>query len=320
MATQTPNFNFDLRESADIFNPLSTNANFESLDTILKNLQETGGITTYTTTASANLLKLSGTPKVNDTVFKFVAAGDANTWTAGTGGVINNIVALDGKQATIKGGNMYVAWINSANAMVCVAWPDVVDAQTFDGKGPNEWATSAQLQAVNETAGNATQTAQAAATVANNALETAQAGDGRLTRMRFTSVNSTNITVVPSIIFTKNYISMQGYIRTKSSWADDTRKHTVNGQDFYDIATIEGNPMTLSEQEPESATSFRGVAVWLRPAPMSISSAQFISLFIYYNKTLNQTCLAAYYPTAFNSSQNNNMMPFTLPKYEGEVA
>ena len=118
MATQTPNFNFDLRESADIFNPLSTNANFESLDTILENLQETGGITTYTTTAAANLLKLSGTPKVNDTVFKFVAAGDANTWTAGTGGVINNIVALDGKQATIKGGNMYVAWVNSANAMI----------------------------------------------------------------------------------------------------------------------------------------------------------------------------------------------------------
>lgn len=175
MATHTPSFNFDLRESADIFNPLSTNANFESLDTILKNLQETGGITTYTTTASANLLKLSGTPKVNDTVFKFVAAGDANTWTAATGGVVNNIVALDGKQATIKGGNMYVAWVNSANAMVCVAWPEVVDAQTFDGKGPSEWATKVQLDAVNETAGNATQTAQAAATVANNALEMAQA-------------------------------------------------------------------------------------------------------------------------------------------------
>lgn len=175
MATQTPNFKFDLRESADIFNPLSTNANFESLDTILKNLQETGGITTYTTTAAANLLKLSGTPKVNDTVFKFVAAGDANTWTGATGGVINNIVALDGKQVTIKGGNMYVAWVNSANAMVVVAWPAVVDAKTFDGKGPDEWASKAQLDAVNQTAANATQTAQAAANVANNALSVARA-------------------------------------------------------------------------------------------------------------------------------------------------
>ena len=174
MATQTPNFHFDLRESADIFNPLSTNANFESLDTILKNLQENGGITTYTTTAAANLLKLSGTPKVNDTVFKFVAAGDANTWTGASGGVINNIVALDGKQVTIKGGNMYVAWVNSANAMVVVAWPAVVDAKTFDGKGPDEWASKAQLDAVNQTAANATQTAQAAQTVANNALQVAQ--------------------------------------------------------------------------------------------------------------------------------------------------
>lgn len=175
MATQTPNFHFDLRESADIFNPLSTNANFESLDTILKNLQENGGITTYTTTAAANLLKLSGTPKVNDTVFKFVAAGDANTWTGATGGVINNIVALDGKQVTIKGGNMYIAWVNSANAMVVVAWPDAVDAKTFDGKGPTEWASKAQLDTVNQAAANATQTAQAAATVANNALEVAHA-------------------------------------------------------------------------------------------------------------------------------------------------
>ncbi len=175
MSTQTPNFNFDLREGTDIFNPLSTNANWESLDTILKNLQEKGGITTYTTTASANLLKLSGTPVVNDTVFKFVAAGDANTWTGASGGVVNNIVGLDGVQKKITGGNLYVAWVNAANAMVVIAWPDVVDAQTFDGKGPTEWASKAQLDAVNQTAANATQTAQAAATVANNALDVANA-------------------------------------------------------------------------------------------------------------------------------------------------
>ena len=174
MSTQTTNYNFDLREGTDIFNPLSTNANWESLDTILKNLQEKGGITTYTTTASANLLKLSGTPVVNDTVFKFVAAGDANTWTGASGGVINKIVGLDGVQKKIIGGNLYVAWVNAANAMVVVAWPDVVNAQTFDGKGPAEWATKAQLDTVNQTAANATQTAQAAQTVANNALEKAE--------------------------------------------------------------------------------------------------------------------------------------------------
>lgn len=175
MSTQTPNYNFDLREGTDIFNPLSTNANWESLDTLLKTIQETGGITTYTTTASANLLKLSGTPAVNDTVFKFVAAGDANTWTGASGGVINKIIGLDGVQKKITGGNLYLAWVNAANSMVVVAWPDVVNAQTFDGKGPAEWATKAQLDTVNQTAANATQTAQAAQTVANNALAVAQA-------------------------------------------------------------------------------------------------------------------------------------------------
>ena len=174
MATQTPNLNLDLREASDIFNPLSTNSNFETLDSVISDIQKKGGIVTYTTTASANLLKLSGNPTPNDTVFKFVAAGDANTWSYQE--TVNNIVALDGKQKTVKAGELYVAWVNAANAMVVIAWPDVVNAQTFDGKGPAEWATKAQLDAVNQTAANATQTAQAAATVANQALEAANAG------------------------------------------------------------------------------------------------------------------------------------------------
>lgn len=171
MSTQTTHLHLDLRESTDIFNPLSTNANFESLDNIIYQIQNKGGVPTYTTTASANLLKLSENPTPNSTVFKFVAAGDADRWSFSE--AINDIVALDGSKKTVKGGNMYVAWVNSANAMVVIAWPDVVNAQTFDGKGPNEWATAVQLQAVNTAAANATQTAQAAATVANNALEVA---------------------------------------------------------------------------------------------------------------------------------------------------
>lgn len=171
--TNTPNLNLDLWEASDIFNPMGTNGNFETLDTVISDIQKKGGIVTYTTTASANLLKLSGNPTPNDTVFKFVAAGDANTWSYQE--AVNNIVALDGKQKTVKAGVMYVAWVNAANAMVVVAWPDVVNAQTFDGKGPAEWASKVQLDAVNQTAANATQTAQAAATVANNALEKAEA-------------------------------------------------------------------------------------------------------------------------------------------------
>lgn len=169
MSTQTPNLHLDLREGTDIFNPLSTNSNFETLDSVITEIRKKGGVPTYTTTASANLLKLSENPVPNETLFKFVAAGDANTWSFQE--TVNNIVTLDGKQKTVKGGEMYVAWVNAANAMVVVAWPDVVNAQTFDGKGPTEWASKAQLDAVNQTAANATQTAQAAATVANNALE-----------------------------------------------------------------------------------------------------------------------------------------------------
>lgn len=178
MSTQTEHLQLDLREAADIFNPLSTNANFESLDNIIYEIQTKGGVPTYTTTASANLLKLSQNPTPNVTVFKFVAAGDANTWSYQE--TVNDIVALDGSKKTVKGGEMYVAWVNAANAMVVIAWPDVVNAQTFDGKGPTEWATKVQLDAVNQTAANATTTAQAAATVANQALEKAGISDNIL--------------------------------------------------------------------------------------------------------------------------------------------
>lgn len=173
MSTQTPNLNLDLREASDIFNPLSTNSNFETLDSVITEIRKKGGVPTYTTTASANLLKLSENPVPNETLFKFVAAGDANTWSFQE--TVNNIVTLDGQQKTVKGGEMYVAWVNAANAMVVIAWPNVVNAQTFDGKAPAEWATKAQLDAVNQTAINSTTTAQAAATVANNALVVAQA-------------------------------------------------------------------------------------------------------------------------------------------------
>lgn len=181
MSTQTPNLNLDLREASDIFNPLSTNSNFETLDSVITEIRKKGGVPTYTTTASANLLKLSENPVPNETLFKFVAAGDANTWSYQE--IVNDIVALDGSKKTVNGGEMYVAWVNAANSMVVIAWPDVVNAQTFDGKGPAEWATKAQLDAVNQTAANATTTAQAAATVANNALEVAQKAGSKLVKV-----------------------------------------------------------------------------------------------------------------------------------------
>lgn len=224
MSTQTPNLKLDLREAADIFNPLSTNANFETLDTVITEIRKKGGVPTYTTTASANLLKLSENPVPNETLFKFVAAGDANTWSYQE--TVNNIVALDGKQKTVKAGEMYVAWVNAANAMVVIAWPDVVNAQTFDGKGPAEWASKAQLDAVNQTAANATTTAQAAATVANQALEMAQKAGSKMVKVwsRSSEIDSftAELTNVPDtlkgffIVFVSRVNSTYSYQRSNS--------------------------------------------------------------------------------------------------------
>lgn len=216
MSTQTEHLHLDLREAADIFNPLSTNANFESLDNIIYEIQTKGGVPTYTTTAAANLLKLSQNPTPNVTVFKFVAAGDANTWSYQE--TVNDIVALDGSKKTVKGGEMYVAWVNAANAMVVIAWPDVVNAQTFDGKGPDEWASKAQLDAVNQSAANATTTAQAAATVANNALVVAQAAGlhfetlftGGTRPQETTQVTVNNYSKYKMIVFILNVDAMEG--------------------------------------------------------------------------------------------------------------
>ena len=289
MATQTPNFNFDLRESADIFNPLSTNANFESLDTILKNLQENGGITTYTTTAAANLLKLSGTPKVNDTVFKFVAAGDANTWTGATGGVVNNIVALDGKQVTIKGGNMYVAWVNSANAMVVIAWPTAVDAQTFAGKGPTEWASKAQLDSVNQIAANATQTAQAAQTVANNANTAAQNGDGPVKTFAMSATNSLSGNG-PTLYATKTLYELRSILNLVSGW-ETKNIINVGSTSIAVLAYFTGNILNLASHYVSGNNTLRGLTFTIHNASLSSSSGLTRGL-IYYNETEDRTEIA----------------------------
>ena len=243
MSTQTPNLNLDLREGADIFNPLSTNANFETLDSVITEIRKKGGVPTYTTTASANLLKLSENPVPNETLFKFVAAGDANTWSYQE--TVNNIVAMDGKQKTVKGGEMYVAWVNATNAMVVIAWPDVVDAQTFDGKGPAEWASKAQLDAVNQTAANATQTAQAAATVANNALKAAT--DTTYKTVDFVKDSGQTATV----LFFEGFAGNQVYTITGSfKNGDNNNPSQIYGSIFHYsvMAFAAGNPFKLPEQ------------------------------------------------------------------------
>ena len=257
MSTQTPNLNLDLREASDIFNPLSTNSNFETLDSVIDNIQKKGGVPTYTTTASANLLKLSENPTPNETVFKFVAAGDANTWSYQE--TVNNIVSLDGAQKTVKAGEMYVAWVNAANAMVVIAWPDVVNAQTFDGKGPAEWATTAQLQAVNQTAQNATTTAQAAATVANNALEVAQAAGFKVTWV-WENPNPNVETFAPQTVEFTNSIPTNNYnyiiIEYERAYNDSYLFPTFIRRNFNHVG-ITNIPSSIYSYGPPSIWHFR---------------------------------------------------------------
>lgn len=289
MSTQTPNLNLDLREASDIFNPLSTNSNFETLDSVISGIQKKGGIVTYTTTASANLLKLSDNPTPNETVFKFVAAGDANTWSYQE--TVNNIVSLDGIQKTVKAGEMYVAWVNSANAMVVIAWPDVVNAQTFDGKGPAEWATKAQLDAVNQTAANATQTAQAAATVANNALETAANGDGPITTFSMNATNSLSGNG-PTLYKTKNFFELRSILNLVSGW-DAKNVITIGGTSIAVLAYYATNILNLSSHYVSGNSSLRGLTFTIHGTSLSTSAGSYRGV-IYYNETLDRTEMALF--------------------------
>lgn len=175
MSSQTANYQLSLREANDIFNPLSTNDNFTKIDELL--FKQT--MPQYTSVVSANLLTLSGTPSKQDTVFKFIATGSANTWSFG--GSIYNIITPDGNQFSTESGKMYVGYVDENNMLVLLAWPSAVNAQTFDNQPSSYYATDSELQAVNSTAANAVQTAQAAQTVANSALETALKGDNWIT-------------------------------------------------------------------------------------------------------------------------------------------
>lgn len=170
MAGQTTHFHMSLREASDIFNPLSTNDNFETIDAKLYQLEQEGGIIGYTGTVSNKLLTLSGTPVANDTIFKFIPDGDCDTVTFS--GAVRNIVGLDNNAVTLKANTLYVGWMTSST-MKTLAWPDSINATTLGGNAVEYYATAGGLETVKSTAETAVQTAQAAQTIANNALETA---------------------------------------------------------------------------------------------------------------------------------------------------
>lgn len=193
MSSQTANYQLSLREANDIFNPLSTNDNFTKIDELL--FKQTMPL--FTSVVSGNLLTLSGTPYKQDTVFKFIATGSANTWSFG--GSIYNIITPDGNQFSTESGKMYVGYVDENNMLVLLAWPAAVNAQTFDNQPSSYYATDSELQAVNTTAANAVQSAQAAQTVANNALEVARSAGITVTLLRSGETFTTGSTKVLTI-------------------------------------------------------------------------------------------------------------------------
>lgn len=172
MSTQTEHYQLSLREGTDIFNPLSTNDNFTKIDELLFQ-GASGGLITGTPVVSGSLLSFQGlTLAAADTVVKFKLEDGQSVSSVTFGGSTIPIVDLSGAGKTLTGG-FWIGYVDTNSKFRVIAYPDVVNAQTFNGEAASYYATKAGLDAVNETAGNAVSTATAAATVANQALDTA---------------------------------------------------------------------------------------------------------------------------------------------------
>lgn len=241
MATQTEHYNFDLREGSDIFNPLSSNTNFVSLDTLLWNLQQTGGISVYSNSVTNSQLLLSDAPVANNTIFKFVAADDANQFSYPGAGSVANIIGLDGNVFTVKQGSLYVAWLNGSGNMVVIAWPELINAQQFDGQPASYYATQQELLSINTTANNAVATAQAAATVANNALDKAENAGPIITTLwtnpnPTSSISTLGITFDPIPDTTKFLI-----VECRSTTTNDSQRFTAVAYYLKDYVTNGGH-------------------------------------------------------------------------------
>lgn len=172
MSTQTEHYQLSLREGTDIFNPLSTNDNFEKIDELLFQ-GASGGVATGTPVVSGGTLSFQGLTLVaGDTVVKFKLDSSQSVNQVTFAGSTIAIVDLSGANKTLTGG-FWIGYVDTNSKFRVMAWPEVVNAQTFDGQAASYYATAQGLQSVNETAANALSTATAATTVANQALEAA---------------------------------------------------------------------------------------------------------------------------------------------------
>lgn len=177
MSTQTEHYQLSLREGTDIFNPLSTNDNFEKIDELLFQ-GASGGMVTGTPVVSGGTLSFQGLTLVAaDTVVKFKLDSSQSVNQVTFAGSTIAIVDLSGNNKTLTGG-FWIGYVDTNSKFRVMAWPEVVNAQTFNGQAASYYATQSGLQSVNETAANALSTATAATTVANQALEAAGKAGG----------------------------------------------------------------------------------------------------------------------------------------------
>lgn len=225
MSTQTEHYQLSLREGTDIFNPLSTNDNFEKIDELLFQ-GASGGMVTGTPVVSGGTLSFQGLTLVAaDTVVKFKLDASHSVNQVTFAGSTIAIVDLSGNNKTLTGG-FWIGYVDTNSKFRVMAWPEVVNAQTFEGQSASYYATAQGLQSVNETAANALSTATAATTVANQALEAATAKGAETTV--WTGTNTTT--------FTAQTLSLSG---VPGNWTK------IN---IYSIATSSATTIPLAEK------------------------------------------------------------------------
>lgn len=178
MSTNTSNFNLALRQGSDIFNPLSTNGNFEKIDFAMQTNKE-NGVQAATPTVSGNTMTLADVDIVAEkTMVKFTLTSAQQVNKLASDGATYNVVGLDGASVTISG-RTYVGMLTSGVFRVD-EFPEEIDAATLDGHAAEYFATANAAEEAKTAAESAAAQAQAATTIAQDAKETAENAGGGL--------------------------------------------------------------------------------------------------------------------------------------------
>lgn len=234
MSTQTEHYQLSLREGTDIFNPMSTNDNFEKIDELLFQ-GASGGLVTGTPVVSGGTLSFQGLTLVAaDTVVKFKLDASHSVNQVTFAGSTIAIVDLSGNNKTLSGG-FWIGYVDTNSKFRVIAWPDVVNAQTFEGQPASYYATKTGLDNVNETAANALSTATAATTVANQALEAAGKAGGFTKTLVWRNPNWTEGSATLPATFSSQDVTLTNMPSTIKAFivVYSSNKVITSGEPFY---------------------------------------------------------------------------------------